>query len=129
LTAAAGEAIIGAMSTAKIETVRSSSSGTVGRAVSHVRGQRLALDSSARPQADALTNSEAFLAGIASCGVTLIEMHAREIGVPIARMDVTIEGVRTAEDPARFAGVTMRFAIAGVGQADAERLVETYRSR
>jgi hypothetical protein len=31
---------------------------------------RLALDSSSRPQGDALTNSEAFLAGISSCGVT-----------------------------------------------------------
>jgi uncharacterized OsmC-like protein len=117
------------MSHAKIETVRSSSSGTIGRAVSHVRGARLTLDSSARPQDDALTNSEAFLAGIASCGVTLIEMHAQETGVPVRRLDVTIEGMRTAEDPARFASVTLRFAIAGVHQAAAERLVETYRSR
>jgi uncharacterized OsmC-like protein len=129
LTGAGGEAMIGPMSNAKVETVRSSSSGTVGRAVSVARGARLTLDSSSRPQPDALTNSEAFLASIASCGVTLIEMHAQETGVPVARMDVTIEGTRTAEDPARFAGVTMRFAIAGVGQADAERLVETYRSR
>jgi hypothetical protein len=46
----------------KIETIRSPSSGTVGRAVSEVRGRRLVLDSSSRPQPDALTNSEAFLA-------------------------------------------------------------------
>ena len=113
----------------KVETIRSSSSGTIGRAVSLARGTRLTLDSSSRPQADALTNSEAFLAGISSCGVTLIEMHAREVGIPMTRMDVTIEGVRTAEEPAKFANVTMKFQIAGVSQADAERLVETYRSR
>ncbi len=117
------------MSNVKIDTVRSSSSGTIGRAVSEARGQRLALDSSSRPQADALTNSEAFLAGIASCGVTLIETYAEEKRVPITRMDVTIDGVRTAEEPNRFASIAMRFEIAGVSQAEAEQLVETYRSR
>ena len=112
-----------------IETIRSSSSGTVGRAHSAARGARLVLDSSSRPQADALTNSEAFLAGISSCGVTLIEGHARDTGVPVKRMDVTIEGVRAATDPARFASITMTFEIAGVTQAQAETLVETYRGR
>ena len=113
----------------KIETIRSSSSGTIGRAVSQARGQRLMLDSSSRPQADAFTNSEAFLASISSCGVTLVEMHAQEKQIPVTRMDVTIEGVRTADDPVRFASISMRFEIAGVSQAQAEALVQTYRSR
>jgi uncharacterized OsmC-like protein len=117
------------MSDVTIDTVRSSSSGTLGRAVSHARGQRLTLDSSAKPQPDAFTNSEAFLAGIASCGVTLIEMYARDQGVPITRMDVNIEGTRTAAEPNRYATVAMTFTIAGVSQAQAEDLVETYRSR
>jgi uncharacterized OsmC-like protein len=113
----------------KVETIRSSSSGTPGRAHNAVRGQTLVLDSSARPQADALTNSEAFLAGVSSCGVTLIEMHARDTGVPLRRMDVTIEGVRTAAEPNRFARVSMTFELAGVSQPQAEALVETYRQR
>jgi uncharacterized OsmC-like protein len=117
------------MSTDKVETIRSSSSGTVGRAVSEARGVQLTLDSSSRPQPDALTNSEAFLAGISSCGVTLVETHAAETGVPLRRMAVTIEGLRRAEEPTRFAAITMRFELAGVDQAGAEALVETYRSR
>ena|SRR5438874_5839908 len=117
------------MSSAKIETVRSSSSGVVGRAQSVARGQRLVLDSSSRPQPDALTNSEAFLAGIASCGVTLIEMHAQETGVPMTRMEVVIDGVRGPAAPNRFENITMRFTIVGVDQAQAERLVEAYRER
>jgi uncharacterized OsmC-like protein len=112
-----------------IDTVRSSSSGTVGRAQNAARGHRLTLDSSSRPQADAFTNSEAFLAGISSCGVTLIEGHARDTGVPLTRMDVTIEGVRSAAEPNRFASVTMTFELAGVTQAQAETLVEAYRNR
>jgi uncharacterized OsmC-like protein len=111
------------------ERVQSSSSGTIGRAHTVARGQRLVLDSSSRAQPDAFTNSEAFLAGISSCGVTLIEGHARDTGIPVTRMDVTIEGVRAASDPARFAAVTMTFEIAGVTQEQAETLVETYRGR
>jgi uncharacterized OsmC-like protein len=113
----------------KVETVRSSSSGVIGRAQSSAHGARLVLDSSSRPQADALTNSEAFLAAVSSCGVTLIEMHAQETGVPLRSMAVTIEGTRTAAAPNRFAGVRMTFEIAGVSQAQAEALVETYRGR
>jgi uncharacterized OsmC-like protein len=117
------------MAADKVETIRSSSSGTIGRAVSEARGVRLTLDSSTRPQPDAVTNTEAFLAGISSCGVTLIEGHARDTGVPLRRLDVTIEGLRTAADPARFASITMRFAMTGVSQAQAEDLVATYRQR
>ena len=84
------------MSNDKIETIRSSSSGILGRAVSHARDARLTLDSSSRPQPDALTNSEAFLAGVSSCGVTLVEMHAHETGIPLKSLRVTIEGTRTA---------------------------------
>jgi uncharacterized OsmC-like protein len=117
------------MSDTKIETVRSTSSGVLGRAVSVARDNRLVLDSSSRPQPDALTNSEAFLAGISSCGITLIEMYAKEKGVPVRRMEVVIEGARTAADPARFSQVSMTFTVAGVTQAQAESLVETYRGR
>jgi uncharacterized OsmC-like protein len=112
----------------KVDSVRSESSGTLGRAVSHGHGASLALDSSSRPQPDAFTNSEAFLAGVSSCGVTLIEMHARETGVPMTRMAVTIEGSRDPAVP-RYQSVSMRFEIAGVSQAQAEELVATYRSR
>jgi uncharacterized OsmC-like protein len=117
------------MSDVKVDTVRSSSSGTAGRAVNQARGQSLVLDSSSQPRLDAFTNSEAFLGGISSCGVTLIEAYAKDKGIPMTRMDVTIEGMRTAEEPNRFASIAMAFMIAGVSQAQAEQLVETYRSR
>jgi uncharacterized OsmC-like protein len=117
------------VSDVKIDTVRSSSSGVLGRARSEARGHKLFLDSSSRPQADAFTNSEAFLGGVSSCGVTLIEMHAKESGIPMTSIDVTIEGARTAAEPNRFSTVTMTFEIAGVSQAQADELVATYRGR
>lgn len=117
------------MSDLKIDAVRSSSSGVLGRARSEARGHSLVLDSSSRPQADAFTNSEAFLAGVSSCGVTLIEAHAKESSIPMTGIDVTIEGARSAAEPNRFAVVTMTFEIAGVSQAQADELVATYRGR
>jgi uncharacterized OsmC-like protein len=93
-----------------------------------VRGVAVPFDSSSRPQPDAFTNSEAFLASVSSCGVTLIEMHAKETGVPLERMTVTIEGRRPPTQP-RFSTVTMTFELVGVTQAQAESLVETYRQR
>ena len=112
-----------------IDRVRSSSSGVVGRAQSAARDAHTVLDSSSRPQPDAFTNSEAFLAGVSSCGVTLIEMHAKETGVPLTAMAATIEGVRAGAAPNRFARVHMTFETVGVSQAQAEALVETYRGR
>ena len=117
------------MSDMKIDTVRSSNSGVLGRARSEARGHRIVLDSSSRPQPDAFTNSEAFLAGVSSCGVTLIEMHAQESGIPMTGIQVTIDGARTAAEPNRFTTVTMTFEIAGVSQSQADELVATYRGR
>jgi uncharacterized OsmC-like protein len=116
------------MADEKVEIVTSSTSGTLGRARNEVRGVAVPFDSSSRPQPDAFTNSEAFLGSVSSCGVTLIEMHARETGVPLERMTVTIEGRRPSTEP-RFSSVAMTFEMVGVTQAQADSLVETYRKR
>ena len=126
---AGGQAYDPRVADEKIEIVKSVSSGVIGRARNTTRDAApLLLDSSGRPQLDAFTNSEAFLAGVSSCGVTLIEMYAQETGVPLSRMTATIEGVRRPPEP-KFSRVTMRFELAGVSQAQAEELVETYRKR
>ena len=113
----------------KVEIIHSRSIGQPGRAISRVRGQELVLDASSHPRDDALTNSEAFLAGISSCGVTLIESYADAEGIPIANMDVDIKGVRTAIAPNQFAHISMHFKFEGTNQQQAERLVQIYRER
>jgi uncharacterized OsmC-like protein len=109
------------------DTVRTTSIGVPGRALNQARSHYFILDSSSAPR-EALTNSEAFLAGISSCGVTLIENYAQHHGVPLQGMDVTISGVR-AERPARFERIAMRFELRGVDQAEADRLVGVWRER
>jgi uncharacterized OsmC-like protein len=112
----------------KTDTVRSYSSGVPGRALNTARMHHFVLDSPTGPN-EALTNSEAFLAGISSCGVTLIEKHARDAGVAVTRMEVTIDGVRRIADPTRFQTIDLRFRIHGVTQAEAEELVEVWKGR
>ena len=111
-----------------IDTVRSYSSGLAGRALNQARMHHFVLDSPSGPN-EALTNGEAFLAGISSCGVTLIEKHAQDTGVAVTRMEVAIDGVRSLADPTRFQRIDVRFQIEGVDQARAEALVETWKSR
>src|SRR5712692_3392687 len=106
----------------KIDTVRSYSTGTPGRALNQARMHHFVLDSPSGPN-EALTNGEAFLAGISSCGVTLIEKHAHDTGVPVARMEVVIDGIRSLPAPARFQRIDVDFRIEGVDQAQAEALV------
>ena len=117
------------MSDDKVDSVRSSSAGVIGRARNEARGHAVFFDSSAKPQPDALTNSEAFLGAVSSCGVTLIEGYAKEKGVPLQHSVVTIHGVRQAAEQNRFASVTMSFELSGVSQAEAESLVAVYTSR
>jgi uncharacterized OsmC-like protein len=111
----------------KIETVRSYTSGTIGRALNNARTHHYVIDSSTHPEA--LSTVEAFLSGISACGVTLIEMHAQEAGVPLKRTQVTIEGVRSLADTTRFQSINMHFELSGVDQQQAEQLVETYQGR
>jgi uncharacterized OsmC-like protein len=110
------------------DTVRSRSIGVPGRALNSARAQHFILDSSSGPS-EALTNSEAFLAGISSCGVTLIEKYARETRVPMTSMEVMIAGTRSRSDPAHFQSIEMRFDIHGVGKREADHLVGIWQSR
>ncbi len=104
----------------KIDTVRSSSSGTPGRSLNSARQQHFILDSPSGPNE---------VAGISSCGVTLIEKYAIDQKVPLESMEVTIEGVRSDAEPNRFQCINVSFALRGVSQGQAEELVEVWKSR
>jgi len=112
----------------KIDTVHTRSIGDPGRALNRARMHQFVLDSSSGP-GEGLTNSEAFLAGISSCGVTLIEKYAQGANVPVSGMEVEISGTRAQAEPARFRTIAVRFQIHGVGQRDAERLVGIWQER
>jgi uncharacterized OsmC-like protein len=106
--------------------VRSYSVGKPGRALNTARTNHFVIDSPTI--GEALGSGEAFLAGVSSCGVTLIESHAQRSGVPLTGLAVSIEGVRTSERPMDFQSVSMRFEMSGVSQEQAEELVRVYQA-
>jgi uncharacterized OsmC-like protein len=78
---------------------------------------------------EAVTPGEAFLAGVASCGVELLQVIAREDGLEVGPVAVSIHAVVDRADPVRddvtvFNRVAMGFDVAGVTQKQAESLVE-----
>ena len=107
--------------------VRSYSSGLVGRSLNTARNQHFVIDSPT--VGEALGSGEAFLAGVSSCGVTLIEKYALEKKVPVKGMQVAIKGIRTNAEPNRFHSISVSFEIWGVSQGQAEELVEIWKSR
>ena len=105
-------------------TVRSYSSGTVGRSLNTIRQHHLVIDSPSINEE--VTSGEAFLSGISACGVTLVEGAARDAGIPLAHTEVTIEGFRAEGRPA-FERIAMRFVLSGVTPEQAEALVGRYK--
>lgn len=106
-------------------SVRSASTDTFGRTLNSIRQHHVVIDSSALN--GEINSGEAFLAGISSCGVTLIQGAARTLGIPLERITVEIDGYRVP-DVAAFEHIDMRFTLAGPSEAEAATLVDRYRN-
>src|SRR5207302_257856 len=73
-----------------------------------------------------ITSGDAFLSGISSCGVNLVEAAAQETGVTLHRIEVTIDGIRLRSNPTSFEKIELRFILTGPSQEQAEALVQRY---
>jgi uncharacterized OsmC-like protein len=83
---------------------------------------------------EAVTPAELFLAGIATCGVELLQVIARAENVPLGKVGARISGSIDRERPVRedvtvFSSVRLELELAGVGKGEAERLVEQFKRR
>jgi uncharacterized OsmC-like protein len=81
-----------------------------------------------------VTPAELFLAGIATCGVELVQVFAREEDLALRRVGVEISGEIEPENPVRpdlmlFNRVRLAFDLEGVTQDEAEHLVERFKGR
>ena len=112
-----------------INTVRSETTATPGRSVSHVRGQDLLIDEPTHlgGPGERITPAEAFLAGVAACGVLMVQGRARDTGIPLTRVEATIEAVRRRSDTSVFQEVRLAFVLSGPDQPQAEDLVSHYQ--
>jgi uncharacterized OsmC-like protein len=81
-----------------------------------------------------LTPAELFLAGVASCGVELVQVLARDEGVPLAGVRAAIAGEIDPDRPVRpdvsvFNRVRLRFELDGVTPDQGDLLVKRFKGR
>jgi uncharacterized OsmC-like protein len=83
---------------------------------------------------EAVTPAELFLAGVAACGVELLQVIAKSEDAPLVSVDVEIAGEIDPARPVRedlnvFNSVRLRFCVTGVSEDEATRLVERFKRR
>jgi uncharacterized OsmC-like protein len=109
---------------------------TFGRVLCSARNHHFVVDGPIQNgcPGEAVTPGELFLAGIASCGVELVQVLAREQGVPLQTIGVTIKGTLDRSNPVRrdltlFNTIRLEFHLSGVTETEGTQLVETFRGR
>jgi uncharacterized OsmC-like protein len=114
-----------------VTRVRSQTVGIPGRSLATARQHHFVIDEPAYAggPGEALTPAEVFLAGVSGCGVLLVESFARKDGIPLQKAEASIEGIRTADDPANFREVRLSFRLTGVTAQQGETLVEKFKAR
>lgn len=112
------------------------STDAFGRVLCSARDQHFVVDGPAQNgcPGEAVSPAELFLAGVASCGVELIQVLARDQSVPLSGVDVQVDAFQDRAAPARqdysvFNSVRVAFTLSGVDQQQAEDLVERFRRR
>ena len=83
---------------------------------------------------EAVTPAELFLAGVAACGVELLEVIAKAEELPLESARVDISGELDPSAPVRedltvFNSVRLAFHVGGVTEEEANRLVERFKRR
>jgi uncharacterized OsmC-like protein len=106
--------------------VRSQSTDVPGRTLNHARTNHWVIDSPSGPN-EAVTTGESFLAGISACGVTLVELHAQQKGLPFGTLAVTAEAVRTEASMPDFARIDFHFEFGGISQEQAAYYVDVWK--
>lgn len=83
---------------------------------------------------EALTPPELLFSAVASCGVELMHVIARDEGIPLARVTIAIDAVVDRERQARtdrthYNTVVLDIVLTGVSDAQAKELVEGFQRR
>ena len=112
------------------------STDTFGRVLWSCRDQHFVADGPVHNgcPGEAITPAELFLAGVATCGVELLEVIARAEEVPLESASVEITGEIDPSNPVRpdvsvFNSVRLSFHLSGVTEPQATHLVERFKGK
>ncbi len=116
-------------------TVGARSTDTFGRVLCNARNHHFIVDGPVQNgcPGEAVTPAEIFLAGIAACGVELVQAIGRDQQLA-PQVSVEIEGALDRSNPVRqdvtvFNSVHLRFHLTGVTQAQGNDLIERFKGR
>ncbi|HSF60914.1 MAG TPA: OsmC family protein [Gaiellaceae bacterium] len=116
--------------------IRARSTDTFGRVLWTCRDQHFVADGPVQNgcPGEAVTPAELFLAGVAACGVELVEVIARASDVPLRAVRVEITGELDPANPVRddvrvFNFVRLAFELDGVTEEQGRELVESFKRR
>ena len=117
-------------------TVQARSTDTFGRVLCTARNHHFVVDGPVQNgcPGEAINPGELFLAGIAACGVELVQVIAKEQQLAPKSIGVDIEGTMDRSNPVRkdlsvLNAVNLHFRLDGVTQAQAADLVGRFKRR
>jgi uncharacterized OsmC-like protein len=112
------------------------STDTFGRVLWSCRDQHFVADGPVQNgcPGEAVTPAELFLAGIAACGVELVQVIARAEEVPLGAARAEVSGEIDPDDPVRsdvtvFNRVRLSFRLEGVSAEQGQLLVDRFKKR
>ncbi|HEY7061014.1 MAG TPA: OsmC family protein [Chloroflexota bacterium] len=112
------------------------STDTFGRVLCNARTQHFVVDGPAQNgcPGEALSPAELFLAGVATCGVELVQVIAKDQNLPVQAVRATIEAVQDRGQPVRpdvslFNQVRVTFYLQGVTQEQGAALIDSFKRR
>jgi uncharacterized OsmC-like protein len=116
--------------------IRARSTDTFGRVLCNTRNHHFVVDGPVQNgcPGEAVNPGELFLAGVAACGVELLQVIAKGESLTPKSVAVQITGSMDRANPVRqdvtvFNAVQIDFDVAGVTKAQAEDLVERFKKR
>jgi uncharacterized OsmC-like protein len=123
-------------STIRQYDVRAQTTRTFGRVLTSAGVHHLVVDGPMQNgcPGEAITPAELFLGGVAACGAELIQVIAREDGVPLESVDVRITGTvdrarQKRSDVTTFTAVHIEVVLGGTDDGKAAALVEGFKRR
>lgn len=116
--------------------VHARSTETFGRVLCNCRNHHFVVDGPAqnRCPGEAITPAELFLAGIATCGVELLQVFARKQHFPLEGVQVDVSGIMDLSNPIHadftlFNSVRLSFRLQGVTNEQGAHLVADFKRR
>jgi uncharacterized OsmC-like protein len=116
--------------------VRARSTETFGRVLCNARNHHFIVDGPVQNgcPGEELTPPELFLSAVASCGVELVHVIAKETSTPVGAVSVKVwgqvdRGRQPRADVTLFTSVRLDFELQGTDAAAAEALVNGFKRR